>query len=108
MPEDLKKRQEAAYAGVADEMTPPWVTMGSRTWYFDEKLREAMDNGVKQVVVVGVGLDCRTLRIVPSDVTIVEVDEAPVLEYKLRGPQQGTFGDDDVYPRKLLSPRIGR
>jgi methyltransferase (TIGR00027 family) len=69
-----------------DEVTRRSVStrqlIGFRTRYFDDRLKAAMDRGVKQVVVLGAGLDTRAIRMGRSGVIFFEVDQADVLTYK--------------------------
>ncbi|MDN3359628.1 SAM-dependent methyltransferase [Actinomadura sp. DC4] len=54
-----------------------------RTPFYDEKISAAADDGCRQVVVLGAGLDSRVYRLAPGDgVTVFELDRAPVHEFK--------------------------
>ncbi len=54
-----------------------------RTRVIDAFLREALADGVRLVVNLGAGLDTRPYRMdLPSDLTWVEADYAPVIAYK--------------------------
>lgn len=60
-----------------------WVAV--RTRFLDEMLADAMAAGVRQVVLLGAGLDARAFRLPwPDDVRLFEVDRAPVLGAKQR------------------------
>ncbi len=60
-----------------------WVAV--RTRFLDELLLGAVRAGVRQVVLLGAGLDARALRLdLPDDVTFFEVDRSSVLELKSR------------------------
>lgn len=52
-----------------------------RTKYIDEKLEEAIDNGVEQVVILGSGLDTRLYRIANNKIKGFEVD-LPIMQDK--------------------------
>jgi methyltransferase (TIGR00027 family) len=56
--------------------------IGFRTRYFDDRLKAEMDRGVRQVVLLGAGLDTRAIRMGRPSVTFFEVDQAEVLAYK--------------------------
>lgn len=65
----------------------PWQDMadylGVRSRFFDEYFAEAWTAGVRQVVVLAAGLDCRAFRLDwPSGTTLYEVDQPRVLEFK--------------------------
>ncbi|GAM16993.1 hypothetical protein SAMD00019534_001680 [Acytostelium subglobosum LB1] len=64
-----------------DEMISNHVSC--RTRLIDEFVLEGVSNGIKQVVILGSGLDTRAQRL-PLDhsVTVFEVDVAEVVEYK--------------------------
>ena len=51
-----------------------------RTKYIDEKLKEAIDNGVKQVVILGAGLDTRLYRMLDSDRVIGFEIDLPIIQ----------------------------
>jgi methyltransferase (TIGR00027 family) len=58
-----------------------WVAV--RTRFLDELVTRAVADGVRQVVIVGAGLDSRAYRLdLPRDVTVFEVDHAEVLSRK--------------------------
>jgi methyltransferase (TIGR00027 family) len=54
-----------------------------RTPFYDRQLLDAVRAGIRQVVVLGAGLDTRAFRLeLPADVTFFEVDTEPVLGFK--------------------------
>lgn len=53
-----------------------------RTRYFDDCLVSEMERGVKQVVLLGAGLDTRSLRLGHPSVSFYEIDQGEVLAYK--------------------------
>lgn len=56
-----------------------------RTKYFDEFFTAATSSGIRQVVILAVGLDARTYRLPWPDGTVVyELDQPKVLEFKDR------------------------
>jgi methyltransferase (TIGR00027 family) len=71
---------EAATTQVGDRIGP-WVSI--RTRFLDELVAGAFARGVRQVIIVGAGLDARAFRLeVPSDATFFEVDREDVLAGK--------------------------
>lgn len=57
--------------------------LGARTRFFDDYFRRATAEGVRQVVILGAGLDSRAYRIDWPDSTVVfELDRPPMLEFK--------------------------
>ncbi|MFC9440194.1 SAM-dependent methyltransferase [Nocardia sp. NPDC057030] len=61
------------------------IYQAARTKFFDDYFDAAMGAGVRQVVILGAGLDARAYRLAwPDATTIYEVDRAPVLEFKRR------------------------
>ncbi len=56
--------------------------IGCRTRYFDDYLLKEMGRGVRQVVLLGAGLDTRPLRLGHPAVTFYEIDQREVLAYK--------------------------
>jgi len=54
-----------------------------RTPFYDERVVHAVRAGCGQVVLLGAGLDSRAFRLgLPAGVTVFEVDQGPVLEFK--------------------------
>lgn len=53
-----------------------------RTRYFDEKIMEQVKDGIKQIIILGSGLDTRPIRLGSDNVKFYEVEQAHVLEYK--------------------------
>jgi methyltransferase (TIGR00027 family) len=73
-----------------------WVAV--RTRFLDELVTSAVGAGVRQVVLLGAGLDARALRLdLPTEVTFFEVDRSSVHELKSRLLKQAG-----------LTPRCGR
>jgi methyltransferase (TIGR00027 family) len=63
--------------------------MASRTMFFDEFFIEATEAGVRQVVILAAGLDSRSYRLPwPDGVTVYELDQPQVLEFKSRTLQE--------------------
>jgi methyltransferase (TIGR00027 family) len=60
------------------------ISMVLRTRYFDDFLqRIAVDNGIRQIVLMAAGLDTRAFRLSwPVKMRLFELDQAPVLEHK--------------------------
>ncbi|WP_018179382.1 SAM-dependent methyltransferase [Jongsikchunia kroppenstedtii] len=57
--------------------------MVARTWFFDNYLRQAIDSGIRQFVILGAGLDARAYRLTwPAGSVLFEVDQPRVLEFK--------------------------
>ncbi len=54
-----------------------------RTPFYDRQMLDAVDAGIRQIVVLGAGLDTRAFRLgLPADVTFYELDTEPVLSFK--------------------------
>ncbi|MHA0284901.1 class I SAM-dependent methyltransferase [Mycobacterium sp. C3-094] len=54
-----------------------------RTRFFDAFFAEAVDAGIRQVVILASGLDSRAFRLAwPAGTTVYELDQPKVLEYK--------------------------
>ena len=59
-----------------------------RTRYLDDMLDQQLRSGVRQVVVLGAGLDTRAVRKPAAGVTYFEIDDAATLAVKQAGYQQ--------------------
>ncbi|BBX64502.1 putative S-adenosyl-L-methionine-dependent methyltransferase [Mycobacterium saskatchewanense] len=54
-----------------------------RTHFFDEYFGNAVDAGIRQVVILAAGLDSRAYRLAwPAGTVVYEIDQPKVLEYK--------------------------
>ncbi|GHH83390.1 S-adenosyl-L-methionine-dependent methyltransferase [Streptomyces sulfonofaciens] len=89
-------------ADLTGELTETWYMLstylGVRTGYYDQVVRAAVDDGVRQVVLLAAGLDARAFRLgLPVDTAVFEVDTAPVLRFK-----------DRVVAEAGLSPTVRR
>lgn len=72
-------------------VTPPALSRGLVRWvavrtrFLDELVDEAVARGIRQVVIVGAGLDARAYRLaLPRDLTVFEVDHEEVISLKQR------------------------
>lgn len=54
-----------------------------RTYYMDEKIRSALQEGVRQIVILAAGMDARAYRLdFPEGTRVFELDRKEVLDYK--------------------------
>ncbi|MCK6597343.1 MAG: SAM-dependent methyltransferase [Bdellovibrionaceae bacterium] len=54
-----------------------------RTYFMDQKIRQALENGVRQIVMLASGMDTRAYRLsFPKGSKLFELDKKEVLEYK--------------------------
>jgi methyltransferase (TIGR00027 family) len=59
--------------------------IGLRTRFYDDFLRSAVIDGIRQVVVLAAGLDTRAFRLpLPSDLRLYELDQPQLLDFKNR------------------------
>jgi methyltransferase (TIGR00027 family) len=64
--------------------------LAARTLLFDRFVRDALDGGVRQVVVLGAGFDSRAWRLARPGVTFFEVDQpATQADKRTRAPDGG-------------------
>lgn len=62
--------------------------IGLRTRFYDDALTDAVENGVRQAVLLGSGLDTRAYRLsLPPDLRVFELDQSDLLAWK-----RGTIG----------------
>lgn len=74
---------QAAAAPALSRGLVRWVAV--RTRFLDELVHQAVADGVRQVVLVGAGLDARAYRLtLPRDLTVYEIDHAEVISLKQR------------------------
>ena len=84
-----------------------------RTRYFDDVLEAQLRSGVRQVVVLGAGLDTRAVRKPAAGVTYFEIDDEATLKLKeCRYAQQGIYANVTFIPgnyvRDGLIEMLGR
>jgi methyltransferase (TIGR00027 family) len=54
-----------------------------RTYFIDQKIKEALSKGIRQIVILAAGMDARAFRLTfPDGTQIFELDRAEVLHYK--------------------------
>jgi len=72
---------ESLLAEVGPETAVPSIAI--RTRFFDDAVRASVARGVRQIVLLGAGLDTRAYRLdLPRAVRWFEVDRGPVLDHK--------------------------
>lgn len=54
---------------------PAFAYLAARTSFYDDEVRRAVDDGIRQIVVVGAGYDTRAWRFAAPGVAFVEVDQ---------------------------------
>src|SRR6201998_2530844 len=81
---DLNDVHDGA-TGSAGAMSRMADNMAVRTKFFDEFFLDATNAGIKQVVILASGLDCRAYRLAwPAGTVVYEVDQPQVIEFKTR------------------------
>ena len=67
-----------------DRQAPGARTSGAaRTRLIDDWIRQALAGGIRQVVILGAGFDCRALRMKElASVPVFEIDRAPMIAFK--------------------------
>lgn len=82
---------ELAQHVLAAAIAPPALSRGLVRWvavrtrFLDELVDGAVADGIRQVVIVGAGLDARAYRLpLPRDLTVFEIDHAEVIALKQR------------------------
>jgi methyltransferase (TIGR00027 family) len=71
----------------------------TRTRYFDDMLEQQIAAGVRQVVILGAGLDTRAVRKQSAAVRYFEIDDPATVELKQR-----CYADARIVPRVTLIP----
>jgi methyltransferase (TIGR00027 family) len=70
--------------------SPSFAYLAARTLFYDEFLTDALDSGIRQVVVLAAGYDSRAWRMARTDVTFFEVDlPATQADKRTRAPRGG-------------------
>jgi methyltransferase (TIGR00027 family) len=74
--------RQAPFATLA--RNPSFTFLAARTLFFDNEVNAALDDGVRQVVIIGAGYDSRAWRLAREGVTFYEVDQ-PATQRDKRG-----------------------
>jgi methyltransferase (TIGR00027 family) len=70
--------------------SPSFAYLGARTLFYDEFVADALDSGIRQIVVLAAGYDSRAWRMARAEVTFFEVDlPATQADKRSRAPQGG-------------------
>jgi methyltransferase (TIGR00027 family) len=78
--------------------------LGARTCFYDQFVTDALDEGVKQVVVLGAGYDSRAWRFARPGVTFYEVDlPTTQADKRTRAPE----GGPTYVPADVTEPSLG-
>lgn len=84
--------------------SPTFSFLAARTRFFDEVVTAALDDGIRQVVIVGAGYDSRTWRLGRPEVRFFEVDHPATQRDKRR---RAPPSDGPTYvPLDLVSDRL--
>jgi len=80
----LSDASRRAAARVASRFPPVKDMVKTRTRYFDDMLEAQIGAGVRQVVILGAGLDTRAVRKPSAHVRYFEIDDPATIELKRR------------------------
>lgn len=99
----LDTRVTGSLGGASERAIEAWEFLAFhvaiRTRFFDDYLANATAAGIRQVVLVAVGLDMRGLRLAwPDGVRVFELDQGPVLAFK----ERVLDGQPGAAPRTLV------
>ncbi|MFO1126721.1 MAG: SAM-dependent methyltransferase [Methylocystis sp.] len=67
---------------ISQSFPPIRINVRLRTRYFDDRLRQQIDQGVRQVLILGAGLDTRPQRIAGAGVAYFEIDAPETQAFK--------------------------
>lgn len=69
----------------ADDISRMADGIAARTRFYDDFLVNAVDSGIRQVVILASGLDARAYRLRwPTDIVVYELDQPQVIDFKTR------------------------
>ena len=105
----LNEDTKRAAGRVAASFPPVKDIVKIRTKYFDDRLEQQLRSGVRQVVLLGAGLDTRAVRKRAPGVTYFEIDEAATLEVKRACYERRAFrSEPEAHSRQLRHRRPDR
>jgi methyltransferase (TIGR00027 family) len=79
----LNENSKQAAGRVATSLPAVKDVVKIRTKYFDDVLAEEIKSGVRQVLILGAGLDTRAVRKQAAGVTYFEIDDGATMRFKL-------------------------
>ncbi|OBJ47839.1 SAM-dependent methyltransferase [Mycobacterium sp. 1423905.2] len=92
--EDMVAKVEAIDAETAATVQHMRSYQAVRTHFFDTYFRDAVADGIRQIVILASGLDSRAYRLDwPAGTTVYEIDQPQVLAFK-----SATLAENDVTP----------
>lgn len=92
--QDMVAKVEAIDAETAATVQHMRSYQAVRTNFFDTYFRDAVADGIRQIVILASGLDSRAYRLDwPAGTTVYEIDQPQVLEFK-----SATLSENDVSP----------
>ncbi|MCV7093673.1 class I SAM-dependent methyltransferase [Mycobacterium kubicae] len=92
--QDMVAKVEAIDAETAATVQHMRSYQAVRTNFFDTYFRDAVADGIRQIVILASGLDSRAYRLDwPAGTTVYEIDQPQVLEFK-----SATLSENDVRP----------
>ncbi|XGC81997.1 class I SAM-dependent methyltransferase [Bdellovibrio bacteriovorus] len=81
--EKLAGPEGFALLNKAIEISGDQPAIAIRTRFIDDRIKEALNNGYRQIVMLAAGMDARAFRLdFPAGTTLFEVDRKEVLDYK--------------------------
>lgn len=78
----LNQETKKAADRISQSFPPVRINVRLRTRYFDDRLRLQIDQGRRQVLILGAGLDTRPQRISVADVVYFEIDAPETQAFK--------------------------
>lgn len=90
-----KYRNLAAQISKASPSTELLVNL--RTKYFDDILTKHIENGTRQIVILGAGFDTRSIRLGTDNVKFFEIDKKEVLQFKSQKLRSFGYTENSIY-----------
>jgi methyltransferase (TIGR00027 family) len=93
----LNDETRAAAAALAKDSPSTKFLVRYRTRYFDNAILERIKKGVKQFLILGSGLDTRSLRLASEGVKFYEIDQQHVLEFKAQQVEKFNYWQNSIF-----------
>jgi methyltransferase (TIGR00027 family) len=93
----LNRETERAAAHISEGFPPIRINVRLRTRYFDDWLQQRLQQGCRQVVILGAGLDTRPQRMAAQGVTYFEIDAPETQAFKKERLEESDVSPNTKY-----------
>ncbi|MGJ0622046.1 MAG: class I SAM-dependent methyltransferase [Methylocystis sp.] len=93
----LDEESKKAADRISQSFPPIRINVRLRTRYFDDRLRRRIDEGARQILILGAGLDTRPQRIAVENVAYFEIDAPETQSFKKAKLEENAVNPNTTY-----------